>query len=70
MNEVLIKELIKCKLNGLEKIVDSLPPEASGEIRKLGRIILAGINESCRGMEQQAASEAKHSEQLNNVTIE
>jgi hypothetical protein len=70
MNEALIKELIKYKLNAADTIVSSLPHEISGEIKKLGRTILASVNESCNAMKEQPASKAKRSDKLDNVPIE
>jgi hypothetical protein len=70
MNEALIKDIIKCKLKVADTIVGSLPPSISEEVRKLGRTILEGINESMDKTKEQAASTVKGSGKLENVHIE
>jgi hypothetical protein len=70
MNEVLIKELIKLKLNAANKVVNNLPPKMSEEIKDFGRIVLEGVTESCNEIKAQPASKPKHPGKLENVTIE
>lgn len=70
MNETLIKELIRYKLNMADVIVGSLPAHMSEGIRKTGRIILEGINESCSERKEGNVSKSKHPDKLNNVPIE
>ncbi|MDD2492221.1 MAG: hypothetical protein PHV12_08550 [Bacteroidales bacterium] len=69
MNEALIKELIKYKLNAANLIVNSLPHNVTEEIRGLGRIIIEGINEGCKDINQQNITNSKKSKNLNNITI-
>jgi hypothetical protein len=70
MNEVLIKELVKLKLNAADAIISNLPPKVSEEIKSLGRIILESVNESCKDMKGQEASKVEHKDKLDNVPIE
>lgn len=70
MNEALIRELLKYKLNAADIIINSLPSKISGEIKNLGRVILESVNEGLNEMKEQPASEAKRSDKLDNVPIE
>lgn len=70
MNEVLIKELIKCKLNAADRVINNLPPEISKEIKDLSRLILESINESCSERKENKESKPKASNKLENVPIE
>ena len=70
MNEALIKELIKYKLNAAGTIIDHLPAEMSEEIRNVGKTILEGLNESSRKMIEETSREKKTSNKLNSVPVE
>lgn len=70
MNELIMKKLIKYKLNAAEAIVEHLPLEISKEIKVLGRVILESLNESSQEMNKQADKKSKPSDNLNNVIIE
>lgn len=70
MNEILIKELIKCKLNAASTIIGHLPPETAEEIRSFGRVILESLNESYRETNWQPSKKSKPSDKLSNVPIE
>lgn len=70
MNETLIKELIKYKLNMADAALNSLPPEVSGEIKKLGRVVLEGLNEGCKAIKEKPAPKVKDAEKLENIPIE
>lgn len=70
MNEALIKELIKCKLNAANAIVNSIPSNAAEEIKNFGRIILEGIEESCRDIKEKNKEKSKKSNNLDKIDIE
>jgi hypothetical protein len=70
MDDKLIKELIKCKLNVACNIIDHMPSGMSKEIKNMGRVILEGMNESSTQMKEQVASKTKYSNKLNNVPVE
>ena len=70
MNEALIKELIKHKLNAADIIVNSLPTQISEEIKNLGRVILDSVNESCNEMKEKPTQKSKGSDKLDNIPIE
>lgn len=70
MNELLVKCLIKYKLNAAEIMVDRLPSEISKEIKVLGRVILESLNESSQEMKDQSDKKSKPSGKLSNVIIE
>lgn len=67
LNKALIKELIRCKLNAANAVVDSMPPEIAEEIRELGRLIVEGINECCNDIKTKNPSTTN---KLNNIPIE
>lgn len=68
MNEILIKSLIKHKLDMVDLIVNSLPEKVSEEVKGLGRIILESVNESFREKKEQPGGKSKG--KLENVPIE
>lgn len=70
MNETLIKEIIKCKLNIIESIIDSLPTKMAEEVKDLSRIVLEGANESFQEMKKQPAKKTKSENKLQSVSIE
>lgn len=70
MNELLVKNFIKYKLNTAEAIVEQLPLEVSKEIKALGRVILESLNESSQEMNGQSDKKSKPKDKLNNVIIE
>jgi hypothetical protein len=70
MNEVLIKELVKFKLNAADALLDSMPSKVSEEIRSFGKVILESVNESCKEMKEKPPSKAKPSSKIDNVVIE
>ncbi|MDF2889930.1 MAG: hypothetical protein K0R80_297 [Clostridia bacterium] len=70
MNEEIIKNLVKYKLNLAEAILDSLPEKLSQDARKLGKLILDGVNESLQEMKEKPVEKSKSSDKLENITIE
>jgi len=70
MNEKLIKDLIKCKLNIVDSIIDSLPAKMSEGVKGLGRIVLESVNESSEEMKKQPAKKPSSENKLQNVSIE
>ncbi|MCQ1529039.1 MULTISPECIES: hypothetical protein [Lutispora] len=70
MNEALIKELIKYKLNAANAIVNSMPPKAAEEIRSFSRIIMEGIEEGCKAMNEKNTLNSKKSNKLDKIDIE
>jgi hypothetical protein len=70
MNELLVRNLIRYKLNAAEAIVERLPLEISKEIKALGRVILESLNEGSQEMKKQPDKETKPSNNLKNVIIE
>ncbi|KJS84741.1 MAG: hypothetical protein JM58_10500 [Peptococcaceae bacterium BICA1-8] len=70
MNETLIKEIIKYKLNVAGTIIDHLPTIMSEEIKNLGRAVLEGVNESSQEIKEQQSKKAKSADKLENVPIE
>ena len=70
MNETLIKELIKYKLNAADAVLGSLPSEVSDEIRKLGRAVLDGLNEASKDINEKPAEKPKSAKKLEDIPIE
>ncbi len=70
MNEVIIKELIRIKINAARAIVDNLPPGMSQEIKDLGRIILRSVNEISQETERRPAKGTEPSDKVTGVPIE
>ena len=70
MNETLIKKIVKLKIDAASKIIECLPSKMSEEIITLGKIALAGINESLREKEMKTIKVVKHSNVLNNINVE
>ncbi len=70
MNETLIKELVKYKLRAATAIVDHLPPELSGEIKELGRVLLESINEGFQEIKNHPSQESKPAKKLDDIPIE
>lgn len=70
MDDKLIKELIKCKLNAAGAIIEHMPPELSKEIKNMGIAILEGLNESSLEMKEQGSGKTKPSDKLYNVPVE
>lgn len=70
MNEKLIKELIRCKLDAANTIIDHMPSEMSEEIRNVGRVILEGLNESLEGIKERPSCKTGSSEKLNSIPVE
>lgn len=66
MNETLIKELIKYKIRAANEIINSMPSGVADEIRKLGRIVLEGIEEGCKSLGD-TGYEGKN--KINNIII-
>lgn len=50
MNETLIKEFIKYKIKIANEIINSMPPDLADQIRKVGRIVMEGIEEGCKSL--------------------
>jgi hypothetical protein len=70
MNEMLIKNLIKYKLNIVESIIDTLPEKMSEDAKNLGKIILEGVNESFQEIKEQPVKKPKSEVKLENITID
>ncbi|MDF2531817.1 MAG: hypothetical protein K0Q65_1398 [Clostridia bacterium] len=70
MNEEIIKNLVKYKLNLAESMLDSLPEKLSQDARKLGKLILDGVNEGVQEMKEKPVEKSKSSDKLENITIE
>jgi len=60
MNEALIKELIKYKIKTANDILNSMPPEMADEIRKIGRIVMEGIEEGIKSLENTKTEGKNH----------
>lgn len=67
MNETLIKELIKYKIRAANEIINSIPSGVADEIRKLGRIVLEGIEEGCKNL---GDTKPEGKNKINNIVIE
>jgi len=67
MNETLLKELIKYKIRVANEIINSMPPHLAAEIRKIGRIVMEGIEEGCKSLHEQ---KDEGGNKLNNIVIE
>ena len=70
MNETIIKEVIKFKLQAAETLVDCLPTKVSEEIKDLGRIILQSVNENMNLINENSSKKSKQSDKLNDIPIE
>lgn len=70
MNELLVRNLIRYKLNAAEAIVERLPLEISEEIEALGRVFLESLNEGSQEMKKQPDKKSKPLDNLKNVIIE
>lgn len=70
MNETLIKELIKIKINAAGAIVDNLPPKIAEEMKGFRKIVLESIKESLQDMEEQPAKDTKSGNKLESINIE
>jgi hypothetical protein len=70
MNELLVRNLIRYKLNAAEAIVERLPLEISEEIEALGRVILECLNEGSQEMKKQPDKKSKPLDNIKNVIIE
>lgn len=70
MNEALIKELIKHKLNAVNTIVNSMPPNVAEEVRDFSRIIMEGIEEGCKAINEKNTSNSRKSNKLDKIRIE
>lgn len=70
MNEKLIKELIKYKLNAANSIIDHLPAEMSMKVNNLRRVILEGVSEGLVEMKEQASKKSKPGDKLDSINIE
>jgi hypothetical protein len=68
MNEELLKSIIKSKLKIAEKMVDHLPDEVSGEIKRFGKMVIEGINEFSQ--DKQENPQKKQSKELEKIPIE
>lgn len=69
MNETLVKKLVKCKLEAVNAIVDSLPEPLSGELKNLQRALFESIREF--GQEQEGKTGGKSEEAcLKSIPVE
>lgn len=69
MNEKLIKDLVKFKLIAADEILSHLPQKVSNEVKDFGRIILEGVNENLKTIDEQH-KKTKSSSKLNDIPIE
>lgn len=69
MNEKLIKDLVKFKLNAADEILSHLPQKISNEVQDLARIILEGVNENLKTIDERH-KKTKSSSKLNDIPIE
>lgn len=70
MNEVLIKELVKYKLNAASIIINHLPPKMTKELSSLGRCILDSVIESLNETKDQSMKTSDKGGKIDNITIE
>lgn len=70
MNEKLIRELIRLKLRAAGIVLDQLPPELSGEIRSLGRIVVEALNEGVVGMDAAKGDKEKTAGGISSIPVE
>jgi hypothetical protein len=70
MNEVLIKNLIKYKMNVADSVINSLPAKMSEDLKSLRKIILDSVNESYQDIKDQPVKKSKPENKLQNVEIE
>ena len=59
MNETLVKNIVKYKLNAAEKLLDCLPSEISNSLKDLGRLMLKSINENSQELKEQPINKTK-----------
>ena len=64
MNEELIRNLVKWKLDATDKLIDRLPERLSMEIKQFGRIFLESVTERVQEKNEQPTNP------LNPVPIE
>ncbi len=70
MNEKLIKELIRLKLKAAGAVLEQLPPELSGGIRSLGRIVIEALNEGAEGIDTAKEAKGKSPAGINSIPVE
>jgi hypothetical protein len=70
MNEILIKNLVKYKLNVADSIINCLPAKMSEDLKSLDKIILDSANESLQDIKEQPVKKTKPENKLQNVEIE
>lgn len=70
MNELLIKNIIKYKLAAAGKILEQLPPELSGNLKNLSKIVLETIRENLLETKAPSVNNTKSTTKLNNIKIE
>ena len=70
MNETLIKELVKMKMNTAGKIIDRLPPDISEEIKDLRRVIMESVKENIQEEKARPPKEKGSYKPVNHVIIE
>jgi hypothetical protein len=70
MNEILLKKIIKLKLNTAETVINQLPPEISKGFKEFGRIIFECVNEGFQETTENPSEKSKSSNKLNNISIE
>lgn len=70
MNEKLLKQLIRFKLDAAGAVIEHMPRPLSKEIQKAGRIVLEVVDERMQGMKEPDADKEKASGDIINVQIE
>ncbi|MBC7961167.1 MAG: hypothetical protein H7X94_15005 [Vallitaleaceae bacterium] len=70
MNEVLVKKIIKYKLDRANALMDLLPAKVSEEVKSFGKVLLETMNENFSEEARNQTKPDKSPEGLHNVTIE
>lgn len=71
MNESLVNKLVKCKLEAVNAIVDSLPEPLSGELKSLQQVVFQSIREFEQEQGGQTEGEkSKEAPGLKSISVE
>lgn len=70
MNEKLLKQLIRLKLDAAGAVIEHMPRLLSNEMQKAGRIILEVMNERMQDMKGNDSGMEKASAELDSIHIE
>ena len=69
MNEELIHKAIEFKIKTAQKILERLPPEASGRIRAFGHLVYESVGTRLNNSKE-APQSAKTQGKVNNIEID